>query len=394
MIELAVFLGSGIALGVFTGLLPGLHPNTVIFGTLPFYFSTTISFQGYMIFIIGMSVSHTFHDFLPAIYLGAPEAETALSTLPGGRMALKGRGQQAFAYSVYGGLVSVFLLLFLAPVLLWGLEAIYSSFSTVIPYALLFFLSFILFRSEEIRKSFTVAALSSALGIISFRMAVNQHYVLVPVFAGLFAVPSLLHAHRTEFKIPEQKPPFVRKKAAFQGGAVGVLAGLLAGTVPGIGGAVSTTFLSPLLEREEQFVAALGGVNTSDILVSFLTVYILGKARSGAAVAALSLNRLYPSAMLLMAGAAVFSVAVSAAVSVKTSGYFLATVQKIRLERLLLGVVSFIVGVTVLLTGLPGLLVLLTASMIGFAAQVSGHRANCMAVLIVPAMLASTGIFI
>lgn len=394
MIESAVFLGAGILLGVFTGLLPGLHPNTMIFGSLPFYLSSNMFFQNYILFVIGMSVSHTFHDFLPAIYLGAPEAETALSTLPGGRLAARGEGPKAFHYSVHGGVYSVLVLTVLSPVLLAGLEPFYARFSGLLPYALLFFLSLIVFRSEKLVESFTVAALASLLGILSFDLPINQHYVLVPVFTGLFAVPSILHAYRTDFDIPGQKPPRVREGKAVKGGLTGSMAGLIAGTVPGIGGAIATTFLSPLLDREEEFIAALGGVNTSDILVSFLTVYIIGRARSGAAVAALSIQRLGPDLMILMAGAALLAVSVSSVLAVVTSRYFLDLLDRWNLQKVLLSVGMFVLAATLFLTGLRGVLVLGTSTAIGVAALVSGHRANCMAVLIVPVMLSSTGIFI
>lgn len=92
MVEIILIIILGVLTGVFTGLTPVIHPNIVIFGSLPFYFSLDIGFVPYMVFISGLSVAHTFHDFLPAIFLGAPETEAALSTVFGTEIASRGKG--------------------------------------------------------------------------------------------------------------------------------------------------------------------------------------------------------------------------------------------------------------------------------------------------------------
>jgi len=43
-----------------------------------------------VVFIIAMSVTHTFLDALPAIFLGAPDADQVLNVLPGHRLLLQG----------------------------------------------------------------------------------------------------------------------------------------------------------------------------------------------------------------------------------------------------------------------------------------------------------------
>lgn len=83
MIDLASIALTGVLAGVITGLVCGIHPNTIIFASMPVYIGTDIEFMIYASFISGLSVSHTFHDFLPAIYMQAPYANTALSTIPG-----------------------------------------------------------------------------------------------------------------------------------------------------------------------------------------------------------------------------------------------------------------------------------------------------------------------
>jgi putative membrane protein len=113
-------LGAG--LGSLTGLAPGLHVNTL---ALLLVASAPVVLPGLgdlltiagtardaapllmVVLIVAAAVAHSILDFLPSIFLGAPEEETALGTLPGHRMLLQGKGLEAVRCSAYGGLVGV-----------------------------------------------------------------------------------------------------------------------------------------------------------------------------------------------------------------------------------------------------------------------------------------------
>jgi putative membrane protein len=386
MLDYLALLGIGVALGVLTGLVPGIHPNTVIFTTLPFYFGYDVGLTTYMSLVSGLSVSHTFHDFLPAIFLGAPEAESALSTLPGARMAVEGRGIEAFRLTVLGGISSVTVAIFASPFLLLFLPDIYSLLEPYMAYLLAFFLAYIVFRSSRLRESLAITALAGTLGTLSFSMGVNQEFVLVPVFSGLFALPSMYHAMKSDFRLPPQSSTQPSRRKAERGGAVGMLAGLLAGVFPGMGAAVSTSFLSPLLESREEFLAGMGGVNTSDILVSFVALLLIGKSRSGASVALSSISQVGMRETAFLAGSSLVAAAFAAPLALKIAPRFVRNLRKTDTGIVLRMVAMVLVLSTLFLTGLPGLLVLATSSFIGYAALLSGERACCMAVLMVPAI--------
>lgn len=394
MLEYLVILLLGVAAGVFTGVVPGIHPNTVIFSSLPLYFYSGMDLVAFMSFLSGMSVSHTFHDFLPAIFLGAPEAEAALSALPGAELAMRGRGLEAFDYTVLGGAVSVLMLVFATPFLVLFLENTYSLLEPFMEYVLMFFLFFIVFRSGW--KSGVVAVLAGSLGLLSFSMNVNQGFVLVPVFAGLFAVPSVFYGLKSDFQLPPQLGPDVSTQHSLRGGIAGFLAGFLAGVFPGIGAAVSTSFLTPLLSSRKEFLAGMGGVNTSDILMSFLALYLIGKARSGASVALESIASVTGSRVVFLAGLSLVAVSLSLPLAFRTSRVFASAIQEMRIRYVFGAVLFFVVAASFFLTGWRGLLILLTSSFVGYAALLSGSRACCMAVLLVPAILfyAGAGIFI
>lgn len=392
MIDYIVIILLGVGSGVFTGLIPGIHPNTVIFGSMPFYFYSNIEFLSYLSFIAGLSVSHTFHDFLPAIFLSAPEADAALSSIPGTEMAAEGRGIEAFYYTVGGGVFSVVVCITLAPLLFLGLESIYSVFEPIMAYVLLFFLVFMIIDANSIISAAPVALLSGTLGILSFRIPVNQQYILLPVFTGLFAIPAVFRTIGERESLPEQVSPEIEAETAARGGVLGFIAGIIAGVFPGLGAAASTSFLSPLMnDSEKEFLAGMGGVNTTDILMSFLAVFLLGKARSGASVALKSLSEIQAPEVFFLMGGSILAVSVSAPLALGVSGRFVSMLEKIRIKPILVAVIMVIIASTVYLTGFLGLLILFTASFIGYSSILAGERKLCMAVLLVPSILFFSG---
>jgi len=388
MIQYLVAVSLGILSGVITGLVPGIHPNTVIFASMPLYLTASVEQALYLSYLTGLSISHTFHDFLPAIFLSAPEAEAALSAVAAPEMVRHGKGLEAFNQTVKGGLTSVLtVVIVLAPFFLF-FEQVYGFISGFMEYVLLFFLFFIVLDSENLLNAGLVAVFSGALGVISFQAPVNQQFVLVPIFSGLFAVPGITGMLRENFEVPEQDEPKNPVLDFSRGGVAGTFAGLLAGTVPGIGAAVSTSFFAPMMDNSKKdFLAAMGAVNTSDIIFSLLTLQILGKARSGVSVALKALSTPSFSQLVFLSILAVFSVAISAFLALKVSKHYWKFLERFDIEKVLYATLSMILVITLMLTGLQGVLVLATSSLIGFSARKMDERRSCMAVLIIPAII-------
>ena len=62
-----------------------------------------------------MSITHTFLDSIPSIYLGVPDPDMALSILPAHRMLLEGNGFLALKYTLYGSLSGLMISVILSP---------------------------------------------------------------------------------------------------------------------------------------------------------------------------------------------------------------------------------------------------------------------------------------
>ena len=395
MIETIIFIGLGTLAGSLTGIIPGIHPNTVVFTLLPFYFVVNPEFSVFMAFISGLGVSHTLHDFLPALFLNAPEAESALSSLPGLEMVEKGLGRKAFILTLIGGLTSAFVFILSLPVLFLLLEHVYKAIEPFMGYILLFFLFFIILESNSRLNALIISVLSGVLGMITLNSSFGQQFILMPVFGGLFALPAIFYSLSRDFKIPEQKNSFVISSNRVKGGFTGFLAGLLAGTVPGIGAAVSTSFLTPLMDNSrENFITGLGGVNTSDILIAFVALFLIGKPRTGSSVALQTISNVRLPDIGFLIGCAVLATGLSGIIALKNLELFLKFVTRFDFKYIGMCAVSAVILTTFFTTGLYGLLVLITSSFIGALALLTECRASCMAVLIVPAIFFFTGSFI
>jgi TctA family transporter len=173
----------------------------------------------------------------------------------------------------------------------------------------------------------------------------------------------------------------------------GTLAGLLAGTIPGIGAAVSTSFMTPLMDRSKKsFLEAMGAVNTSDIIFSLISLALIGRARSGVSVALQAISQPSGSRIFFFMLLAVFSVLISIPVALRVSRRYQELLQRFEMQNILYLVLVAVLLTTVTLTDVMGLLLLGVSSAIGMTAMRFDERKACMAVLIVPSILSFAGI--
>ncbi len=161
LIELILALFLGILAGTFTGLAPGIHINlisTILVLNLA-SFNSKLSLP-LAIFIVAMSITHTFLDFIPSIYLGAPEEDNFLAVLPGHRLLKEGRGHEAVVFTLYGSLIALPLIIIITPVFIYALPPLFSLIKTIIPFILIFVSLYLIFREEKIINSVIVFILA------------------------------------------------------------------------------------------------------------------------------------------------------------------------------------------------------------------------------------------
>ncbi len=146
---------AGAGLGTLSGLFPGIHVNTLALLLTALYPSLeslllplilSMSIDPLMLpvlissMIVAAAVVHSFVDFVPSIFLGAPDEESIFSMLPGHRLLLSGKGMVAVHCAAQGSLLGALISLILCVPLCWTLGpplSLFESLDALIPLVLI-----------------------------------------------------------------------------------------------------------------------------------------------------------------------------------------------------------------------------------------------------------------
>src|SRR3989344_3665726 len=206
MLELIIAIVLGILAGTITGIIPSLHINLIA----SLIISYSIIALGYfspisiITFIISMSITHTFTDIIPSVFLGAPDSAQTLSVQPGHRFLLKGKAFEAVYLTVVGSLLAVITIALISPIIFITIKSIYSIISKYILILIIFASLFIMLKEKNSKFfAFIVFVLSGILGILSLNSRIKQP--LLPLLSGLFGVSSLFIGLIKKTKIPRQR---------------------------------------------------------------------------------------------------------------------------------------------------------------------------------------------
>ncbi|MDI6721277.1 MAG: tripartite tricarboxylate transporter permease, partial [Candidatus Aenigmarchaeota archaeon] len=171
MLELVFFALLGVGAGIVFGLIPGLHPNNIIIFT-PFVAS--FGPVNAVAFLVSLGISNIIIDFIPSILLGAPDAGSELSVLPGQRLMMAGQGYAAIKLMIFGFITSFFIFLLLLP-LLYLIVPYAFELSRHVIFAVLIFISCIMiFTERRVLAAFLVFFLSGIIGILSSNIPVSS----------------------------------------------------------------------------------------------------------------------------------------------------------------------------------------------------------------------------
>ena len=204
--EILIALFIGMNAGCITGLTPGIHVNlvaTTLFALSPLLLGHFEPLS-LAVFIISLSVTHSFLDTIPSIYLGAPENENALSVLPGQKMLLKGEGHQAVKITILGTYIGMIVAIILIPLFMFSAEKIFTFLKPYLVYLLILLMMYMILKDKQRFWNFLLFMISGTLGVIVFSIP-NLNEPLFPMLSGLFGVSGLMISYFENTKIPNQK---------------------------------------------------------------------------------------------------------------------------------------------------------------------------------------------
>ena len=118
----------GVLAGTISGVTPGIHINLISAVLLAVSSFLLVKFAitpiVLVVFLVSMAITHTFVDFVPSIFLGAPDEDNFLSILPGHEMLIKGEAYSAVVYTLYGSLSALAIILIFSPIFFYFLPII------------------------------------------------------------------------------------------------------------------------------------------------------------------------------------------------------------------------------------------------------------------------------
>lgn len=393
-IFIAIILGC--FFGIFTGLIPGIHINLVSLLVLSFsaYLLNITSPIIIAIFIISMSITHTFLDTIPSIFLGAPEEGTALSVLPGHKMLLKGKGYEGVMLTLIGSFFSLILAILLSPLIAIIIKLVYPILQTAMGFILIIASCFLILRERKSKIwALIIFLLAGVLGLGVTGLP-NLKNPLFPMLSGLFGTSTLIISLSEKTKIPKQKITFpkISKKEIRKVMGCSLFAGGLCSFLPGLGPSQAAIIGSSFYKKitQQGFLILIGGLNTINMVLSFLALYLFNKARNGAIVVVSKIVEnitlkeiiLFFSVSLIVGGIAVF-------LTIKITKIFAKIFSRINYKKLLLSIIFLItIMVFFLSSHFLGLLILIVSTFVGILAIKLGiGRNHLMGCLLLPVIL-------
>ncbi|MDR1404895.1 MAG: tripartite tricarboxylate transporter permease [Candidatus Methanoplasma sp.] len=381
---------AGSAVGTFSGLVPGIHVNTlasVMLLSYPAMESFLVSFTeaAYVPIVVSScimsaSVVHSFVDFVPSVFIGAPDPDETMAVLPGHRLLMCGLGMRAVRAAAVGSAVGAASAIVLAiPIqylMLSGLAAHLDIFTVSV---ILFTLSVIILKEHGIRKklwSLVLIAMSGMMGLICMDLhipsagVIGEGTLLFPLLTGLFGIPALLSSLGTS-SVPKQRDDGISPVDCIPG-IKGVIMGSLAGWYPGITATAGATLSSVFLpeNKPERFISIVASIGTVTSVFSLVTLSVSGSGRSGTVLVIREIigdsvmGFCSPEFLLLL-----FCSALSSFLGYHitiSSGRVMSKIAD-RLDKNLMNraVICFVIFLVILMTGPVGILVLTASVIIG-----------------------------
>lgn len=370
----------GVLTGIITGLIPGLHINLIGIFIISLDLGSFFPTSFLLIYISSLAITHTFIDFIPSIYLGAPSEDTVMTTLVGHQFLLRGRGHAAVNLTNKGSLIAIISLILLYPFLYFVIPKGYFLIEKLIPLVLLWVISLIIYSEKERHKTIFIICLAGFLGFVTLNSQINQP--LLPLLTGLFSTSTLLYTIKNKTIIPPQKTGefILQKREIIKPAIITTLVSPLFSLLPGLGSS-QAAIISQKLTREEnnkQHLILLGSINTIVVAISFLTLYLLNKTRTGVAatikqITSLNLNGL-GIILLTIILSGILAFFLTNFISKKVAN----VITKINYTRISIIVIVLTTLIICFVSELGGILILITSTTLGLLCQEMNQKKSIL----------------
>ncbi|SDQ92175.1 tripartite tricarboxylate transporter permease [Natronobacterium texcoconense] len=396
-IQLLAWLLAGAALGTLSGLVPGLHANN--FALLLAGFAPSV--PGPPLFVgcamLSAGVVHTFLNAVPAMALGVPDAEMAVTSLPGHRMVLEGRGYEAIRLSALGSVLAVLAAVPLAVPVTQAVTAIYPTLMANLPLVLAMVVVALVASERTWRgrgAGLLSFALAAGLGALTLDLSPDAPLeaggTLAPLFAGLFGAPVLIDAIFGSGIPPQDDDAIALSRPLLGATAVaGALAGAVVGYIPGISAAIAAVAVLVLVPGgagDRGYIVATSGVDTANTIFALFALVAIGQPRTGVMVAFESTDA--PLELPILVAGVVVAGLIGFVLVIVLGDAYLEFVGRTTYWKISAAVLALLLALSFLFTGVLGIAIFVVAAAIGMVpVRLRARRVHLMGVLIGPLIL-------
>jgi len=397
LIYLTIALIAGILAGTITGLIPGIHVNLILI--LALGVSASILTNNPLIlaiFIISMAITHTFIDYIPSIFLGAPDEDSFLSVLPGHKLLLQGRAYYAIIYTLYGSLIALPIILLFIPIFIYLLPIVYPYVLRIMWIILILISGYLIFSEQKTLRlwALIIFILAGFLGIASLNLNIKEP--LLPLLTGLFGASNILISIRQNTKIPIQKiTPIrkirLRKKSIAKASFASIIAAPFTAFLPGLGASQAALIGKQVanIQDQREFLFLLGAINTIVMGLSFIALYSINITRTGSAVA---ISKLIPSLsfsnLIYIILTIIFSGILASIITIQIAKLTAKNINKFSYKKISIIILAVLTIITIYFTQFLGLLIFITSTALGITTiQLGIKRMHLMGCLLIPTIL-------
>ena len=401
MEQILLGAGIGILLGTISGIIPGVHANTLA-GVLLSFQVVLLSLFGPLVLAGAMFaalITHTFVDAVPSTFLGIPDADTSLAVLPAHALCLEGNGEEAVRIAALGSACAMVVAVPLSFVCFFLLPALQPFFDWWIGILLIASIGYMIVTSECPGWGLALFLVSGVLGIFALRYAFLSWHtldggssILMPLLTGLFGISVLITA--SQGKLPQQHFRGIRMegRTIMKCSLLGTIAGIAVGWLPGLSTASANGVLASIIGYDKDrraYILATNAANTANAFIGLAALFALSRMRNGVMVALSELPRPTMSELTVVGVLAALAGYIITIALSRSAGRFNGKDGKM-LNR---SVIAFIVVLSVILTGPFGVFILILATALGLVPWlVNVPRVYCMGAIMLPVILYSFGV--
>ena len=408
----------GSAIGSVSGLIPGIHVNTLAAIILTFHEGLETAVAHLVpsdvapimlaCCVVSAAVVHSATDFVPSVFFGVPDPDNTTDMLPGHRLLLMGEGMTAVRCAAMGSLVGAFTSIILSIpmyfLLINGLEEYLDGMTVAVLISVLAMMTLRECRGRRVVGAGLIA-LSGILGCVTMTVELPLDNMfgmepepLFPLLSGLFGIPALLISQQSG-KVPHQYDT-ERFPVGPLPGLKGVITGSVIGWYPGVTTSCGASVASSLFGKEDErgYISIVSSIGTSSTMFAFIALAVSGKERSGTmsvvngildGMSVHPYGAVFPAIMVAMTVSTVIAYFVMI-----SAGKVMCTIsENINTDVINKVILVLMILMTLLFTGYWGLVLLMVCTFVGMIPIVLGtNRIHLTACLIVPVLLFRLGL--